>query len=395
MFYYEKYIKYKLKYLELKKNIVQQAGVKKKRKIKEKIKKKLNKKRINCIKKNNSINILMKELNLVKVKDLDSGLNGDTFMVKNHKDEFLILKLERIDATPSNSKDIPDYESEYYRQIDFDNLVAKHHPDKFMVLENHGIIKDCIFTHSKTEDAMTKVDEKRKARFIRKNNQPHCYYLLYKPVLDGTFRIVREEIRNDKELLLDFMIQIISSINIYRKLGFIHSDVGVDNIMFKKIDSKYQWYWIDYGNITNNKYPDSYLDIERNGIPFYKTNTMADLRNLINNFCITGNIRNTNPKADEKIKFIENIFENKKDIYDEIFGYFPKIDDPNLSKFLERSLFDLVYKILYPKEYSEYYKFEEYDNKEQVLKDVLLLCIKHSNDETYDNLLTSLKQYLL
>ena len=78
-----------------------------------------------------------------------------------------------------------------------------------------------------------------------------------------------------------------------------------------------------------------------------------------------------------------------------INNYFPKIDDPNLSKFLERSLFDLVYKILYPKEYSEYYKFEEYDNKEQVLKDVLLLCIKHSNDETYDNLLTSLKQYLL
>ena len=98
------------------------------------------------------------------------------------------------------------------------------------------------------------------------------YYLLYKPVLDGTFKSVQDDVKNNEELLLDFLIQIIESINIYRKLGFIHTDVNITNIMFKKMgDIRYQWYWIDYGNITNNKYPDSLLDIERKEEqPYYK-----------------------------------------------------------------------------------------------------------------------------
>jgi len=109
-------------------------------------------------------------------------------------------------------------------------------------LENHGIIKNCVFTHSKTNIILQKTDEKRKARFIRKNSQPNCYYLLYKPVLDGTFASIKDEVKNNEELLLDFLIQIIESINIYRKLGFIHTDVSISNIMFKKNDIGYQWY---------------------------------------------------------------------------------------------------------------------------------------------------------
>jgi hypothetical protein len=326
----------------------------------------------------------MKELNLVKVKDLDSGLNGDTFMVKNHKDEFLILKLERIDATPSNSKDIPDYESEYYRQIDFDNLVAKHHPDKFMVLENHGIIENCIFTHSRTEDAMTKVDEKRKARFIRKNNQPHCYYLLYKPVLDGTFNSIEDEVRNNGKLLLDFLIQIIGSINIYRKLGFIHTDPHSNNIMFKKNNGKYQWYLIDYGDITNNKYPDSLLDIDKKDFqPYYKINMMADLIYIIQNLCISGNISEHKIIGSQRKEFIQKIKENNN-MYKEITSYIP-----TRKHSMFNCSFFLICKILYPKIYSEYFNFE-YDNKEQIIKENILLCIKHSNDKTYDILIQKL-----
>jgi len=353
--------------------------------------KKVNKKKLNRMKKDSIIG-LMEELDLVNIKDLESGWNGDTHIVKNNKDEMLILKLERLDSTPSNiyDRDKPNFESEYDRQIDFDNLVAKNHPDKFMVLEKHGIIKDCVFTHSKTDDVMMRAKEKRKNRFIRKNNQPDCYYLLYKPVLDGTFKSVGKEIRTDERLLLDFMTQIIGSMNIYRKLGFIHTDVSISNIMFKKINGEYQWYWIDYGNITNNKYPDSHLDIERKeDVPFYKIDMMIDLISLIVNHCITVNLNIHNPKADEKIEFMKHMYKNNRDIHDEIFDHIPQINNPDLRQRHERGLFDLICKILYPDVYSKYYKIE-YDNKEQILKDQILLCVRHSNDETYDDLLDRL-----
>mgnify|MGYP006176287093 CR=1 FL=1 len=40
---------------------------------------------INLIINNNSITKLMDQLDLIKVKDLDSGFNGDTFIVKNKR----------------------------------------------------------------------------------------------------------------------------------------------------------------------------------------------------------------------------------------------------------------------------------------------------------------------
>jgi len=43
-------------------------------------------------------------------------------------------------------------------------------------------------------------------------------------------------------------------------------------------------------------------------------------------------------------------------------------------------------KLLYPKEYSNYFGIE-YNNKKQLLKEKILLCVKHSNDKTYDELL--------
>jgi len=355
MDYKDKYLRYKSKYLALKR--IQIGG-------------------------ENSIDSLLKKLNLT-IKNLDSGWNGDSYIVKNNKDEQLILKLERMDEYDEKQK----FTSEYYRQIDFDNLVAKNNTDKFMVLEGHGIIENCVFSHSKTNEIINKASEIRKARFIRKNNQPNCYYLLYKPVLDGTFKSVKDEIKNNEELLLDFMIQIIESINIYRKLGFIHTDVNPTNIMFKKNkDTKYQWYWIDYGNITNNKYPDSLLDIERKKEnPNYKTNMIIDLISIVRGFCMTinHNIANYNPINSQKKDFVNKIKENDKDKYTEITKYLPIEDD--------KTFFDLVFKILYPKEYAKHYNINyDIDEKEQLLKDKILLCIKHSNDKTYDELIKNL-----
>jgi len=332
-----------------------------------------------------SIDRILKDLELSFVTILDSGWNGDSYIVKNNKDRPLILKLERMDKYDKNNK----FESEYHRQVDFDEHVAKKYPDKFMVLENHGIIENCVFSHSKTNDVITKADDKRKARFIRKNAQPNCYYLLYKPVLDGTFKSIKDQIKNDEILLSDFLIQMIKSMNVYRKLGFIHTDVNISNIMFKRFGKKYQWYWIDYGNITNNKYPDSQLDIERKeSVPFYKTDMSSDLLSLIIRFCITSNIIDHKTSGIQKKEFIAGIYNNEKEKYDKVIEYLPKFDNEEQNK-INNNIFTLVFRILYPKEYTKYYSIE-YDNKEQLVKDKILQCIKHSNDKTYDDLIDNL-----
>jgi len=386
MDYKDKYIKYKIKYLELKNIIInnQTGGGKKLNYKNNKVKKNnRNKNKKMSISNVESINIVLEKLELIMIQNLNSGWNGDSFIVKNNKDELLVLKLERMDKYNENNK----FESEYYRQIDFNKLVARKYPNKFTVLEDHGIIENCVFSHSKTDEVMKSNDEKRKARFIRKNSQSNCYYLLYKPVLDGTFKSVKDEVKNNEELLLDFLIQIIESINIYRKLGFIHTDVNITNIMFKKNgDVRYQWYWIDYGNITNNKYPDSLLDIERKEEqPYYKINMMNDLIGIVQNFCMTSSIVKHRPTRIQQIEFIKTIEEKHKDKYDKIIKYLPITELPT------RSLFVLIFKILFPQEYSNYYEIE-YDNMEQIIKNKILLCIKHSNDETYDDLINLIKK---
>jgi len=205
---------------------------------------------------------------------------------------------------------------------------------------------------------------------------------VYEPILDGTYKDIKNEIINNEELLLDFLIQIIESINIYRKKGFIHTDVNMSNIMYKKYKSNYIWYLIDYGNITNINYPDSLLDKERiENDSDYKKYLVSDIISIIERFCITSNIR------DHKTKYINELFDDNDNVNDKIIKYIP-IND--FSKKLTLRYKTIIFKILYPKKYTEYYNIE-YDNKKQLLKDKLSLCISHSNDDDYDNLLSLLK----
>jgi hypothetical protein len=274
--------------------------------------------------------------------------------------------------------------SEYFRQINFNEKIAKKYPNKFMTLIKYDIIKNCDFKHQVLEN----IDYKKKERFMRKQSQLNCFYLLYEPVLDGTYKDIKEEIINNEELLLDFLIQIIESINIYRKKGFIHTDVNMTNIMYKKYKStNYNWYIIDYGNITNIKYPDSILDKERiDNDPDYKTYLVSDILSIIEKFCITSNIRNHKINYTLKNYYkIINLFDD--DTNDKIIKYIP-INEFSKNLILRYKI--IIFKILYSKKYAEYYNIE-YDNKKQLLKDKLLLCINHSNDDNYDNLLSLLK----
>ena len=109
-----------------------------------------------------------------KIKELGSGGNGTVYLIQSGK-EKLIYKLERMDKYDKKKP----LTSEYYRQIKFNEDIAIHHPDRFMVLRSHGIIYNCDYKHPRHEEFMENMDEKRKRRYVRKNSQPNCYYLIY------------------------------------------------------------------------------------------------------------------------------------------------------------------------------------------------------------------------
>ena len=195
-----------------------------------------------------------KENNIKVLKTAGSGGNGTVYLVERDGKK-LILKVEKMDMW---DKDKP-LTSEYFRQIEF-NKVAKKYPNKFMVLEDHGVIKDCKYVHPYT-DKYQDMEKDFAKIFKRKNKQSDCYWLLYSPYLDGDYDSVIDTIRADGYLYYEYLHQITDSINILRKHGYSQNDLNGGNIMYKKIsDTEYQWYIIDYGLIMHKSFPLSQMD---------------------------------------------------------------------------------------------------------------------------------------
>jgi predicted Ser/Thr protein kinase len=67
-----------------------------------------------------------------KIKELGSGGNGTAYLV-DYNGTNMVYKLEKMDVYDENTP----LQSEYYRQIDFNDNIAKYHPDKFLILKAH------------------------------------------------------------------------------------------------------------------------------------------------------------------------------------------------------------------------------------------------------------------
>jgi len=323
------------------------------------------------------------------IKELGSGGNGTAYLVKRGN-EKLVYKLERMDVF---DEDKP-LQSEYYRQVDFNKNIAVHHPDKFLVLKSQGIIIDCEYVHPKHEEFMKHFGKERKRRYVRKNSQPNCYFLLYSPYLDGSFVHVRNRIHKSPKLFLDFMYQIISSINIMRKKGYSQNDYGPNNIMYKKIGNKYQWYLIDYGNICHKKFPISELDKDIRG----KISYCLDLFQFVITCCFNRDsinkfIKKYNLKQFNNSELRKNI--KKESEYKEIIKHIPSSTKKEL--FDEIVLF--IVKILYP---FVFFKcagvpekiYKKYKNK-QLYPELLVYCLKHHTDKSYISILNKIKKLSL
>ena len=250
------------------------------------------------------------DTNIKLIKEIGSGFNGTAYLAEYNNIQ-MIYKIEKMDNYDKSKL----FTSIYYRQIDFNENIAINNPNKFLVLKSHGIIYNCEYKHPGW-NRLNKMKKKQKKRFLEKNSQSNCYYLLYYPYLDGTFNTIKNIILSNSKLFIDFMYQIIDSINIMRKNGYSQNDISANNIMYKKInDLQYQWYIIDYGNLYNNKYPITKLD---NFVKDDNANYCQDLLMYINQL-IFSHTNIINPYSDSVDNYIKN---NKK--YKKILKFIKK-----------------------------------------------------------------------
>jgi hypothetical protein len=324
-------------------------------------------------------------MNIELIKELGSGGNGTVYLAKRGEEE-LVYKMERMD---SYDEDKP-LTSEYYRQIKFNKDIAIHHPDKFLTLRAHGIIFDCEYKHPKLDDLIKSLGKDKLKGLIRKNSQPNCYFLLYSPYLEGHFADVKDKVYNNPILLLDFLHQIVDSINIVRKKGYAQNDPYYGNMMFQKKGDRYQWYLIDYGFICHKNFPQSLFDEDIMGRTLHCMD-LAMFVDIYHGISLKQFIRKHDIRAIPFNEFIDNL--KKEPEYEKIVKLIP---ESAVNKKFYNKFSNIITKIRYPQTYLKCHNVDErlYKtyNEKDMFPELFIHCLQHYDDETYDGILAKIKE---
>ncbi len=190
------------------------------------------------------------------------------------------------------------------------------------------------------------------------------------------------------------LYQIISAIDVMRKHGFTHNDLQSQNIMYK-LDTKfkYNWYIIDYGNISHDDYPPSRLDKLRGP----KT---LDLITFVRTCCIINTAQKYLNK--NKIEYPSNkriVSRIKKSkYYEDIKKYIPNefLNSPDTN---ENNIDMIILTIFILKQYDVYKEYIGFnlqtDNYDLICpnKELLEFIIKKCNSKNYSNILTKILSY--
>lgn len=207
-------------------------------------------------------------MNSVKViKKLGSGVMGTTYLIElsqGKEKRRYICKIEKIWESDSMFR----LDAPIWREIIFAKFCKKY-PEHFMILKSWEIMNDC---NHKQMSPGWKMDTYSRKNWTLRNKSPYCSKLVYQPVLDGTLNTVLASPKLKLPQLASILSQIIYSIDLLIKSGFIHRDLHGNNIMYKKTTKKsimlgkvecktygLQWFLIDYGLIIHPTFICKYM----------------------------------------------------------------------------------------------------------------------------------------
>jgi serine/threonine protein kinase len=279
------------------------------------------------------------------IKKLGIGVMGTTYLVSINKKRY-VAKIEKI-----LESDIQyDLSKQLWREIEFSKF-AKKHPNRFMSLKSWEILSGCEHMQP---DPPEFIQAKERKELLLKNESTYCSKLIYEPVLDNTLQHFFNTENSEKKFYA-MMCQIIYSLHLLIKNGYIHDDIHSGNIMYKKTNEKtinldtvsiptfgFQWYIIDYGLIYHN-------DFKITGSS-KKVNRHSDLISFILN-TVEMPIWKVVEKNKLKVAKFENLMNKirKSPEYETIKKYIPDINEQNTIDNGMAILFLLNFPILYHK----------------------------------------------
>ena len=199
-------------------------------------------------------------------KQLGKGQMGTVFLATDASGNKYAYKTEKI--LPNDVK--KSLKSAHWREIDFALTVANKHPDHFMTLYDWKIDDNCIDIKYTFDDKFYKLEDlpKKQQNYITKiNASPYCSIKLWS-LIDGTlYDLIEPELKVNKRVFYDILIQIIHIICIMHDAGYQHNDFHPGNIGYIKttkptIDIQghtipthgYLFKAIDFGLVLHKKY---------------------------------------------------------------------------------------------------------------------------------------------
>jgi len=228
MNYKDKYIKYKIKYIQLQN-------------------------------KNNMIggNYI---LSYTIIKTLGKGMHGTVYLVKNSEGVEFAMKVEQI-----FEKDLEqNFKSTVWREIDFANTMSSKYPQQFMKIFEYEN-KRCDYIHELEQNRWSSMNVKLKEYYEELFASPFCSIKITS-IIDQMLHNIIYKI-SDKKIIYDLFIQVVYISYLINKEGYYHrdlhpknigviyTDVKFINILGKNIPTNsYILQAIDYGMVIHSKY---------------------------------------------------------------------------------------------------------------------------------------------
>lgn len=217
----------------------------------------------NILKKNKSLNKSHTSLldDITLKKELGEGAFGKTYLAIDSKKNKYAYKIEKI-VKEHIKKTL---KSNYWREIEFNENVAKKYPEQFMTLYDYKIQYPCDY---KNNSILANVRFKQDIinDKIIKNKSTYCAIKLWS-LVDSIIKNLLISNKLSNCVYYDLFIQIINIIYILDKHNYIHNDLHPSNIAYIKTDKEYITIlnikipthgfiikFIDYGSLKSNKY---------------------------------------------------------------------------------------------------------------------------------------------